>query len=97
LELLAQSIADFSAQYRIADDNGHDVAWIVEVWDAGTIEPAASGAARSRNWRRSTELVFRWQILASAAAATAGGSALVKIKPDAKLRTKSHNAAEPAI
>ena len=36
-------------------------------------------------------------MLASAPAATAGGSAVVKMKPEAKLRTKSHIAAEPAI
>ena len=34
---------------------------------------------------------------ASAAAATAGGNAVVKMKPEAKLRTKSISAAEPAI
>ena len=42
-------------------------------------------------------LSFRCRMLASAPAATAGGSAVVKMKPDAKLRTKSHNAAEPAM
>ena len=36
-------------------------------------------------------------MLAAAPAASAGGSAVVKMKPLAKLRTKSHSAAEPAI
>ena len=36
-------------------------------------------------------------MLASAPAATAGGTEVVKMKPEAKLRTKSHIAAEPAI
>jgi hypothetical protein len=46
---------------------------------------------------RSTELSFRWRIDAVAAAATAGGSAVVKMKPDAKLRMKSHSAWEPVM
>ena len=36
-------------------------------------------------------------MLASAPAATAGGSEVVKMKPEAKLRTKSHSAAEAAM
>ncbi len=36
-------------------------------------------------------------MLASAPAAMAGGSAVVKMKPDAKLRTKSHSSADPAM
>ena len=36
-------------------------------------------------------------MLASAPAATGGGSAVVKMKPDAKLRTKSQSAAEAAM
>ena len=35
-------------------------------------------------------------MLARAPAATAGGRAVVKMKPEAKLRMKSHMAAEPA-
>ena len=54
-------------------------------------------ATRSR-WRsRSTPLTFRWRMLAAAPAASAGESAVVKMNPLAKLRTKSHIAAEPAI
>ena len=34
---------------------------------------------------------------AAAPAATAGGSAVVKMKPEAKERTKSHSAAEAAM
>jgi len=54
--------------------------------------PAASSPRRTSltfacNRRRSAELFFRWRMLAWAAAATAGGSAVVKMKPEAKLRT----------
>ena len=36
-------------------------------------------------------------MLAQAPAANAGGIAVVKMKPEAKLRTKSHKSAEAAI
>ena len=57
---------------------------------------AASSACRTfatRSWwrARSAPLVFRWRIEAAAPAATAGGSEVVKMKPEAKLRTKSHS------
>jgi hypothetical protein len=69
------------------------MARVVEVRDLGGIEPAA----QQPDWRRSAELVFRWRMLARAAAATAGGNAVVKMKPEAKLRTKSQSAVEAAI
>ena len=53
-----------------------------------------NSAARSCNWRRSMELFLRRRMVASA---TAGGNAVVKIKAEAELRTKSISAAEPAI
>ena len=58
--------------------------------------PAASSRRRTvatrSCWRsRSAGLAFRWRMLASAPAARAGGSEVVKMKPEAKLRTKSHN------
>ena len=64
--------------------------------------PSASSRARSlatiSRWRRrSTSLVLRCRMLARAPAAMAGGSAVVKMKPEAKLRTKSISAAEPAM
>jgi hypothetical protein len=64
--------------------------------------PAASNRRRTeattarRCWR-SLAPAFRCRILASAAAATDGGSALMKMKPDEKLRTKSHSAVLPVI
>ena len=36
-------------------------------------------------------------MLAAAPAATAGGSEVVKMKPEAKLRTKSQSLAEPVM
>ena len=64
--------------------------------------PAAS--SRRRTWTtrsccasRSAELALRWRMLAQAPAASAGGRAVVKMKPEAKLRTKSHKAAEAAM
>lgn len=62
--------------------------------------PMASRPARTRpiwrRWRsRSTEVRSRWPVLAVAAAA--GGSAVVKMKPEAKLRTKSHSASDAVI
>ena len=45
---------------------------------------------------RSAELDFRCRMLASAPAATAGGSEVVKMKPEAKLRMKSQIVAEAA-
>jgi hypothetical protein len=45
---------------------------------------------------RSAPLARRCRMLASAPAATCGGRAVVKMKPEAWLRTKSHIAAEPA-
>ncbi len=64
--------------------------------------PSASSRARSRATARfcaarSMPLAFRCRTAASAPAATAGGSAVVKMKPLAKLRTKSHIAADPAM
>ncbi len=62
----------------------------------------ASSRRRSvatRSWcrARSTWLTFRCRMLATAPAATAGGTEVVKMKPEAKLRTKSHSDADPAI
>ena len=42
-------------------------------------------------------LLFRWRMLATAPAALDGGSAVVKMKPEAKLRTKSQSAVEAAM
>ena len=58
--------------------------------DAGFVQPAAQRLLRDPDGARvHAELTFKWRMLVSAPAAIAGGSALEKIKPDAKLRTKS--------
>ena len=64
--------------------------------------PAAASTALVRParfwWRaRSQSEAFRWQIAAVAAAHTAGGSAVVKMKPGAYERTASMSCAEPAM
>ena len=64
--------------------------------------PRRSRRARSfatiSRWRwRSSWLSFRWATLARAPATIAGGRAVVKMKPEAKLRTKSISGAEPAM
>ena len=70
--------------------------------DAMTGRPASDSRrlqVSARSWCRSRSalLALRWRTLASAPAAIAGGSAVVKMKPAAKLRTKSMSAAEAAI
>ena len=57
--------------------------------DAGLVEPPRSRATRSWCRSRSAELTFKCRMLVSAPAATAGGSEVVKMKPEAKLRMKS--------
>ncbi len=64
--------------------------------------PARSSAARTlatcRRWRSRSMLdAFKCWIEAVAAAAIAGGSAVVKMKPEAKERMKSHSASEPVM
>ena len=41
--------------------------------------------------------ILRWRMLANAPAATAGGSEVVKMKPEAKLRMKSQSVADAAM
>ena len=64
--------------------------------------PSRSSRARrlatARRWAsRSASLSFRCRIETQAPAATAGGREVVKMKPEAKLRTKSHTASEAAM
>ena len=58
--------------------------------DAGSRRAAAAAAPRDPGAVRvRAELTFRCRMLVSAPAATAGGSEVVKMKPEAKLRMKS--------
>ena len=58
--------------------------------DAGLRRAARAAARRDPGARsRSAVLTFRCRMLASAPAASAGGSEVVKMKPEAKLRMKS--------
>ena len=64
--------------------------------------PAASSFRRSRATRswcrsRSAELALRCWMLARAPAAMAGGSEVVKMKPEAKLRMKSQSGTDPVM
>ena len=83
----------------IADHDRHDMAVVVQMRDADGVEPRARTLRDPLPMARAlgAGLALRWRMLARAPAATAGGSAVVKMKPEAKLRTKSHSAAEPAI
>jgi hypothetical protein len=71
------------------------VTGIIEVRDTGLIERERSRVTRS--WCRArSSLDFKWRMLVNAPAATAGGSDVMKMKPEAKLRMKSQIVADAA-
>jgi hypothetical protein len=65
--------------------------------DAFGVEPGAQAGDLAALHVALDSDSFRCRIEAVAAAATAGGSAVVKMKPDAKERMKSHSAWEPVM
>ena len=79
-----QEVAGLLAPLGIADHHRHDVGLGWHHRKAGRRQHAPwRGAALRCCASRSADDAFRWRIEASAAAATAGGSAVVKMKPGA--------------
>ena len=97
LELVEEPIGDVPAQYWVANHDRDDMARIVEVRDLGGIEPAAQQPDILVQPVAFEGAALQVTDAGKGGPATAGGNADVKMKPEAKLRTKSHSAAEPAI
>ena len=72
------------------------MAGVVEMCHARLIEPQTQPRHAFLMPLAFVRIDFRWRMLVSAPAATAGGSDVVKMKPEAKLRMKSQIVAEAA-
>jgi hypothetical protein len=97
VELVEHSVADLFTADRVTDHDRHDMAGIVAVLNVRGIEAAAQQSDLRVQLAAFGGAVLQVRTAARAAAATAGGNAEVKMKPEVKLRTKSQSAAEPAI
>jgi hypothetical protein len=81
--LLEQHVARHLAELRVADQHRHDMR-LGGITGRPARQTHVLGALACLLWRRAPpEDCFRWRIDAVAAAAIAGGSAVVKMKPGA--------------
>jgi len=92
-----QFVAGGFAKDRVADQHRDDVARRRHYRQACLYHAALQRRRALLVRSRSTWLTFRWRIAASAPAASAGGSEVVKMNPGAWLRRKSTSASEPAM
>jgi hypothetical protein len=95
--LFKQEVARSLAEFRIADEHRHNMRLVRHDRQAGRGQHRLGAAGAVLMALASPVDVLRWRIAAVAAAHTAGGSAVVKMKPGAKERNASISEAEPAI